>query len=98
MRLTRGSLLGVVTGALLFAQHAPAQDSEATTEADASNEATEAEEGSAQGAPNEVEVRPIRRADDTQAPEKPGTVHTIVRGDTLWDLSQSYLGSPWYWP
>jgi hypothetical protein len=28
----------------------------------------------------------------------PGQVHTVVRGDTLWDLSQHYLGSPWYWP
>lgn len=28
----------------------------------------------------------------------PGEVHTVVSGDTLWDLSQSYLGSPWYWP
>lgn len=28
----------------------------------------------------------------------PGQVHTVVTGDTLWDLSQSYLGSPWYWP
>ncbi|MFN0061196.1 MAG: LysM peptidoglycan-binding domain-containing protein [Myxococcaceae bacterium] len=28
----------------------------------------------------------------------PGTVHTVVRGDTLWDLSASYLGTPWYWP
>ncbi|EAU62622.1 conserved hypothetical protein [Stigmatella aurantiaca DW4/3-1] len=22
----------------------------------------------------------------------------MVGGDTLWDLSQQYLGSPWYWP
>jgi hypothetical protein len=28
----------------------------------------------------------------------PGEVHTVVRGDTLWDLSQQYLGTPWYWP
>ncbi|HEX8700911.1 MAG TPA: LysM peptidoglycan-binding domain-containing protein [Myxococcaceae bacterium] len=28
----------------------------------------------------------------------PGQVHTVAKGDTLWDLSQSYLGSPWYWP
>jgi LysM domain len=28
----------------------------------------------------------------------PGQVHTVVRGDTLWDLSQHYLGTPWYWP
>jgi len=32
------------------------------------------------------------------APELPGTTHTVVPGDTLWDLSQHYLGSPWYWP
>lgn len=28
----------------------------------------------------------------------PGEVHTVVKGDTLWDLSQRILGSPWYWP
>lgn len=28
----------------------------------------------------------------------PGTQHTVEKGDTLWDLSQKYLGSPWYWP
>ncbi len=26
------------------------------------------------------------------------TSHTVEKGDTLWDLSQKYLGSPWYWP
>ena len=33
-------------------------------------------------------------------PEKAGagTQHTVEKGDTLWDLSQKYLGSPWYWP
>jgi LysM repeat protein len=25
-------------------------------------------------------------------------VYTIQRGDTLWDLSQKFLASPWYWP
>ncbi len=24
--------------------------------------------------------------------------HTVVKGDTLWDLSESYLESPWLWP
>ena len=28
----------------------------------------------------------------------PGEVHAVQDGDTLWDLSQRYLGSPWYWP
>jgi hypothetical protein len=27
-----------------------------------------------------------------------GLVHTVVKGDTLWDLSEKYLGSPWLWP
>ncbi len=30
--------------------------------------------------------------------EAPGARHTVEKGDTLWDLSQRYLGSPWYWP
>ena len=27
-----------------------------------------------------------------------GLVYTVVEGDTLWDLSAKYLGSPWKWP
>jgi hypothetical protein len=27
-----------------------------------------------------------------------GRVHTVVQGDTLWDLSDAYLGTPWVWP
>jgi len=30
--------------------------------------------------------------------QAPGQVHTVEKGDTLWDLSSKYLGSPWYWP
>ncbi len=29
---------------------------------------------------------------------KPGRVHTVVAGDTLWDISDAYLGTPWVWP
>ncbi|CAM9102422.1 unnamed protein product, partial [Discosporangium mesarthrocarpum] len=24
--------------------------------------------------------------------------HTVAKGDTLWDLSAAYLGTPWVWP
>lgn len=27
-----------------------------------------------------------------------GLVYTVIEGDTLWDLSSKYLGSPWKWP
>lgn len=27
-----------------------------------------------------------------------GEAHRVVRGDTLWDLSERYLGNPWHWP
>jgi hypothetical protein len=30
--------------------------------------------------------------------EAPNASHTVERGDTLWDLSRKFLGSPWYWP
>src|SRR5688572_7741059 len=27
-----------------------------------------------------------------------GWLHTVDRGDTLWDITAQYLGSPWIWP
>jgi hypothetical protein len=27
-----------------------------------------------------------------------GWLHTVEPGDTLWDITQQYLGSPWIWP
>ena len=27
-----------------------------------------------------------------------GRLHTVAPGDTLWDLSAAYLGTPWVWP
>jgi hypothetical protein len=27
-----------------------------------------------------------------------GRVHTVRKGDTLWDISNAYLGTPWVWP
>ncbi len=36
----------------------------------------------------------LDQADLNSAPES----HEVVRGDTLWDISSTYLRSPWYWP
>jgi nucleoid-associated protein YgaU len=27
-----------------------------------------------------------------------GRIHVVVSGDTLWDISDAYLGTPWVWP
>jgi hypothetical protein len=43
-------------------------------------------------------VPPPEKAPAQGKEAAPGEVHTVVKGDTLWDLSQHYLGSPWYWP
>jgi hypothetical protein len=29
---------------------------------------------------------------------RPGRIHVVVPGDTLWDISEAYLGTPWVWP
>lgn len=44
------------------------------------------------------EAAPAAEAGTTRASEYPnGLIHTVVQGDTLWDLSAKYLGSPWRW-
>jgi hypothetical protein len=29
---------------------------------------------------------------------RPGRIHVVRRGDTLWFISDAYLGTPWVWP
>jgi hypothetical protein len=29
---------------------------------------------------------------------RPGRIHIVQPGDTLWDISDAYLGTPWVWP
>lgn len=57
------------------------------------------------GSPPEVEPDPSQALGhpggeagaETPQPNNPQT-HTVVRGDTLWDLSGKYLNNSWYWP
>ncbi len=37
-------------------------------------------------------------AQQPPAQQAPSAQHRVVPGDTLWDITQSYLGNSWYWP
>jgi hypothetical protein len=43
---------------------------------------------------HEVELGPVGH--DAQG--RAGRIHVVQRGDTLWDISDAYLGTPWVWP
>jgi hypothetical protein len=49
----------------------------------------ETEEGTRQ-----VELGPV----GLDAEGRQGRIHVVVPGDTLWDISDAYLGTPWVWP
>lgn len=57
---------------------------------------TSAPEGSSTIAPEKQGGK--QKPSSTGKASAPGTQHTVEKGDTLWDLSQKFLGSPWYWP
>lgn len=61
-------------------------------------EALPAEALPAEAMPVEAREGDEVRIDARDSGQQGGTVHTVVKGDTLWDLSEKYLGSPWYWP
>jgi LysM repeat protein len=51
-----------------------------------------------EGGPEEGAVKVAPGAKGEKAEKGGDTTHTVEKGDTLWDLSQKILGSPWYWP
>jgi hypothetical protein len=63
---------------------APAPD----TEADQAPDVEPVEET------QEVELGPVSRDEQGRA----GRIHVVLPGDTLWDISDAYLGTPWVWP
>lgn len=82
----------LVAVSLAPAWSARAQDAQDQEEAEGSE--TEGTEVSDEEASGTAKIPGAENARETA----PGEVHTVVRGDTLWDLSQQYLGTPWYWP
>lgn len=71
---------------------APA-DSEASAPAP-DTEASQATEVAPAARTHEVEIGPVSR--DQQG--RTGRIHVVSPGDTLWDISDAYLGTPWVWP
>lgn len=84
----------LLTAALTLIAFAPtralAQDDE---ESEQQGDDESAPEGSSTIAPEKR-----KQPSSTGKASSPGTQHTVEKGDTLWDLSQKFLGSPWYWP
>ena len=93
-----------------FAQEAPAPEEavpeaseQAASEAAADAAAEAGEEAPASAAETKSEAArashtvvlgPVGYDDAGQ----PGRIHEVAKGDTLWDVSDAYLGTPWVWP
>lgn len=65
-------------------------------EMEAGAPAAPASEPAAQPAP--VKRKPRLGPVGHDAAGQRGRIHTVASGDTLWDISDAYLGTPWVWP
>jgi hypothetical protein len=93
-------------------QAAPAQAAAPAEAAPQAAEAAPAEGTPAEGAPAEEkpEVHPVAAKEAaakhtvvlgpvvTDEKGRQGRIHEVKSGDTLWDISDAYLGTPWVWP
>jgi len=99
--LERLSALALGAPALLWAPLALSQDKPTGDEVTMPDLAGDTSHRDFGGAAGDVEVV---AGDEEDAPGPAenvgvsGRKHVVEKGDTLWDLSEKYLGSPWYWP
>jgi hypothetical protein len=87
-----------VEDAAPMAEAAEGAEADAIEAAEAEPETTETP-GEEPGQAERVEAPPVLPGTlgyDSQG--RPGHVHVVVPGDTLWDISDAYLGTPWVWP
>lgn len=71
-----------------------AETAPAAAAATGENPATSAEAASSQAPAKGRELGPVGY--DSQGHQ--GRIHTVVKGDTLWWISNTYLATPWVWP
>lgn len=99
--LERITALAIGVPALLFSPLASGQESPNGDEVTIPDLAGDPSHRDLGGAPDDVEVvdgDEEEAAAPAEAAGAPGRKHVVEKGDTLWDLSEKYLGSPWYWP
>ena len=109
MRASRIALAATIALALFVPQAVAEEVEEASTElaqepaapagSEASipvpdTEASQAAEAEPVADGRKVELGPV--GVDPQG--RAGRIHVVSPGDTLWDISDAYLGTPWVWP
>ena len=95
---------GAAPAPAVEAGEVPAAEEEAAPEAAAEKAADEAapEKAAAREAAKPVAEAPrqgiVLGPVVTDAKGQQGRIHEVRRGDTLWEISDAYLGTPWVWP
>ncbi len=91
---------GVAT-AELEAQPEPVEPAPAEAEATqppAASDAAAVAPSAEAPAVDESASEPVLGAIGYDEQGRQGRIHVVVRGDTLWHISDAYLGTPWVWP
>lgn len=91
-----------VNASAVDAEPAPAAAAAAPADAAAAPAETAAAPAEAASAPA-AQPAPVKRKPKLgpvghDASGQRGRIHTVASGDTLWDISDAYLGTPWVWP